>query len=61
VQPITLDGESNCVAPATDGSSYSRKFSGKYSHQIVKGTAGHNLPQEAPQALAQAVVEVDGC
>jgi hypothetical protein len=35
-------------------------FAGKYSHQIVKGNAGHNLPQEAPQAFAQAVVEVDG-
>ena len=60
VPAITLDGESNGIAPPTDGSSYRKKFSGKYSHQIVKGTAGHNLPQEAPQAFAQAVVEVDG-
>jgi pimeloyl-ACP methyl ester carboxylesterase len=60
VPAITLDGESNGIAPPTDGSSYRRKFSGKYSHQIVKGKAGHNLPQEAPQAFAQAVVEVDG-
>ncbi len=57
---ITLDGESNGVAPPTDGASYRNKFSGKYSHQIVKGNAGHNLPQEAPRAFAQAVVEVDG-
>jgi pimeloyl-ACP methyl ester carboxylesterase len=60
VPAITLDGESNGIAPPTDGSSYREKFSGKYSHQIVKGNAGHNLPQEAPQAFAQAVVEVDG-
>jgi pimeloyl-ACP methyl ester carboxylesterase len=60
VPAITLDGESNGVAPPTDGSSYRRKFSGRYSHRIVKGNAGHNLPQEAPRAFAQAVVEVDG-
>lgn len=42
-----------------DGSTYRNKFSGKYSHRIFKGI-GHNVPQEAPQAFAQAVVEVDG-
>ena len=60
VPAITLDGESNGVAPPTDGSSYRQKFSGKYSHEIVKGNAGHNLPQEAPEAFAKAVIEVDG-
>ena len=44
---------------AADGASYARKFSGKYSHRIFKGI-GHNVPQEAPQAFAKAVVEVDG-
>jgi pimeloyl-ACP methyl ester carboxylesterase len=44
---------------AADGTSYARKFSGKYSHRIFKGI-GHNVPQEAPQAFAEAVVEVDG-
>ena len=36
------------------------KFSGKYSHRTITGGIGHNLPQEAPQAFAQAVVDVDG-
>jgi pimeloyl-ACP methyl ester carboxylesterase len=44
---------------AADGTSYRKKFSGKYSHRIFKGI-GHNVPQEAPQAFAQAVLEVDG-
>ncbi len=56
---ITLDGDSDGVAPATDGASYASKFSGKRTHRIIKG-AGHNLPQEAPQAFADAVVEVAG-
>jgi len=42
-----------------DGTAYRNKFSGKYSHRILKGI-GHNVPQEAPQAFAQAVVEVNG-
>ena len=42
-----------------DGASYRNKFSGKYSHQILKGI-GHNVPQEAPQAFAEAVLTVDG-
>jgi hypothetical protein len=35
-----------------------QKFSGKYSHRTIKGGIGHNLPQQAPQAFAEAVVEV---
>ncbi len=45
--------------PAADGTSYAKKFSGKYSHRILNGI-GHNVPQEAPEAFAKAVVEVDG-
>ncbi|HWN99040.1 MAG TPA: alpha/beta hydrolase [Blastocatellia bacterium] len=56
---ITLEGDAN-GAPHLDASSYAKKFSGKYAHQIIKGGVGHNLPQEAPQAFAKAVVEVDG-
>ena len=37
-----------------------KKFSGKYAHRIIKGGIGHNLPQEAPQAFAEAVIDVDG-
>jgi len=59
VPTITLDGDSDGVAPATDGTSYARKFTGRRTHRIIKG-AGHNLPQEAPRAFADAVVEVDG-
>jgi len=58
VPTITLEGDAN-GAPHPDGSSYARKFSGKYAHRIIKGGVGHNLPQEAPQAFAEAVVEVD--
>jgi pimeloyl-ACP methyl ester carboxylesterase len=59
VPTITLEGDAN-GAPHPDASSYAKKFSGKYSHKTVKGGVGHNLPQEAPQAFAEAVVEVDG-
>jgi pimeloyl-ACP methyl ester carboxylesterase len=58
VPTITLEGDAN-GAPHPDASSYAKKFSGKYSHRIIKGGVGHNLPQEAPQAFAQAVVDVD--
>jgi pimeloyl-ACP methyl ester carboxylesterase len=44
---------------AADGASYSKKFSGKYSHRVFNGI-GHNVPQEAPKAFAQAVIDVDG-
>ena len=56
---VTLDGDSDGVAPATDGSAYASRFAGKRTPRIVKG-AGHNLPQEAPQAFVDAVVEVAG-
>ena len=59
VPTITLEGDTN-GAPHPDASSYARKFSGRYEHRIITGGVGHNLPQEAPQAFAQAVVDVDG-
>jgi pimeloyl-ACP methyl ester carboxylesterase len=59
VPTITLEGDAN-GAPHPDASSYANKFSGKYAHRLIKGGIGHNLPQEAPQAFAQAVVDVDG-
>jgi pimeloyl-ACP methyl ester carboxylesterase len=59
VPTITLDGDSDGVAPASDGSSHAMKFSGRRTHRIIKDI-GHNLPQEAPRAFAEAVVEVDG-
>jgi pimeloyl-ACP methyl ester carboxylesterase len=58
VPTITLEGDAN-GAPHADAASYAGKFTGRYSHRVIKGGVGHNLPQEAPQALADAVVEVD--
>jgi pimeloyl-ACP methyl ester carboxylesterase len=58
VPTITLEGDAN-GAPHLDPSAYPKKFSGKYSHRTINGGIGHNLPQEAPQAFAEAVVEVD--
>jgi pimeloyl-ACP methyl ester carboxylesterase len=58
VPTITLEGDAN-GAPHADPSAYARYFKGKYLHRTVPGGIGHNLPQEAPQAFADAVVEVD--
>jgi pimeloyl-ACP methyl ester carboxylesterase len=58
VPTITLEGDAN-GAPHPDPSAYAKKFSGKYAHRTIKGGIGHNLPQEAPQDFAQAVLEVD--
>jgi pimeloyl-ACP methyl ester carboxylesterase len=59
VPTITLEGDAN-GAPHPDSSSYAKKFAGKYAHRIIKGGVGHNPPQEAPQAFAEAVVDVAG-
>ena len=58
VPTITLEGDAN-GAPHPDAASYAKKFSGKYEHRIISGGVGHNLPQEAPRAFADAVVDVD--
>jgi pimeloyl-ACP methyl ester carboxylesterase len=58
VPTITLEGDAN-GAPHADASAYAGKFSGKYEHRVIEGGVGHNLPQEAPQAFAQAVIDVD--
>ena len=47
------------MEPHTRASAYARKFSGKYEHRIITGGVGHNLPQEAPQAFAQAIIDVE--
>ncbi|HEU4934154.1 MAG TPA: alpha/beta hydrolase [Pyrinomonadaceae bacterium] len=59
VPTITLEGDAN-GAPHPDPGVYAKKFSGKYAHRLIKGGIGHNLPQEAPQAFADAIIEVDG-
>jgi pimeloyl-ACP methyl ester carboxylesterase len=57
VPTITMEGDAN-GAPHPDASAYARKFSGKYSHRIITGGVGHNLPQEAPRDFAKAVIDV---
>jgi pimeloyl-ACP methyl ester carboxylesterase len=59
VPTITLEGDAN-GAPHPEASAYAGKFSGKYEHRVIRGGTGHNLPQEAPQAFAQAVIDVGG-
>lgn len=59
VPTITLEGDAN-GAPRPEPASYAKKFSGKYAHHTITGGVGHNLPQEAPKAFADAIVEVDG-
>jgi pimeloyl-ACP methyl ester carboxylesterase len=58
VPTITMEGDDN-GAPHPPPAAYAKKFSGKYQHRLIKGGIGHNLPQEAPQAFAAAVVDVD--
>ena len=57
VPTITLEGDAN-GAPHPDPSAYAGKFSGRYEHRTVDGGIGHNLPQEAPEAFAKAVIDV---
>jgi pimeloyl-ACP methyl ester carboxylesterase len=57
VPTITMEGDAN-GAPHPDASAYAKKFSGRYEHRLLKGGIGHNLPQEAPQAFAQAIVDI---
>jgi pimeloyl-ACP methyl ester carboxylesterase len=59
VPTITLEGDAN-GAPHPPPEAYRQKFSGKYAHRTLGGGVGHDLPQEAPHAFAQAVVDVDG-
>jgi pimeloyl-ACP methyl ester carboxylesterase len=57
IPTITLEGDAN-GAPHPDPAAYAGKFSGKYQHRTIRGGIGHNLPQEAPQAFAQAIIDV---
>jgi len=58
VPTITMEGDSNGAIHA-DSAAYRNHFSGKYEYRLITGGIGHNLPQEAPQAFAQAVLDVD--
>jgi len=57
VPTITLEGDAN-GAPHPEPAAYAKKFSGNYAHRTINGGVGHNLPQEAPQAFAQAIIDV---
>src|SRR5580698_5470729 len=59
VPAITMEGDSNGAIHAPS-EAYRAKFSGKYEARLIRGGVGHNLPQEAPQAFAQAVIDVAG-
>ena len=54
---IPFEGDAN-GAPHVEPSAYSQKFIGKYLHRTINGGIGHNLPQEAPQAFVQAILDV---
>jgi pimeloyl-ACP methyl ester carboxylesterase len=58
VPTITLEGDAN-GAPHPEPAAYAKRFTGKYKHELIKGGVGHNLPQEAPGAFADAVIAVD--
>ena len=57
VPAVTLDGDGDGVSPATDGQSTAAKFTARRVHRVVP-RAGHNLPQESPEAFAAAVLEL---
>ncbi len=57
VPTITMEGDAN-GAPHPEPSAYAKKFSGKYAHRTITGGIGHNLPQEAPHAFAEAIIDV---
>lgn len=57
VPTITLEGDAN-GAPHPNPSDYAKKYSGRYEHRTITGGIGHNLPQEAPQAFADAILQV---
>ncbi|RWN03835.1 MAG: alpha/beta hydrolase [Mesorhizobium sp.] len=58
VPTITLEGDAN-GAPHPDPDAYAKKFFGKYEHRLITGGIGHDLPQEAPEAFAKAIIDVD--
>ena len=57
VPTVTLEGDAN-GAPHPDASRYRGTFTGPYAHRVLTGGVGHNLPQEALEAFAQAVIDV---
>ena len=56
IPAITMEGDAN-GAPHPQPAQYRAKFAGAYAHRLITGGVGHNLPQEAPAAFAQAVLD----
>jgi pimeloyl-ACP methyl ester carboxylesterase len=57
VPTISMEGDANGAPHYPDDTTYREKFSGKYEYRVIKGGIGHNLPQEAPQAFAEAIID----
>src|ERR1700744_2150460 len=60
VPSITLEGDANGAPHFPNDGPYRDRFTGKYTNRVISGGIGHNLPQEAPEAFAQAIIDVDG-
>jgi pimeloyl-ACP methyl ester carboxylesterase len=58
VPTITMEGDANGASHPEPGA-YAKMFAGKYAHRTIKGGIGHNLPQEAPQAFAEAIIDAE--
>jgi len=58
VPSIALEGDAN-GAPHPPAEAYAKRYTGKYEYRLIEGGVGHNLPQEAPRAFAQAIVDAD--
>ena len=59
VPTITLEGDAN-GAPHPEPAAYAKRYTGKYEHRLISGGVGHNLPQEAPDAFARAIMDAAG-
>lgn len=57
VPSINLHGGSDCVGPAEGSAGHHRFFTGAYDRRVLP-RIGHNLPQEAPEAFARAVLDL---
>jgi pimeloyl-ACP methyl ester carboxylesterase len=59
VPSINLHGTGDGIAPPESSESHARHFTGGYERRLVAG-AGHAMPQDAPQATAEAVLTLVG-
>ncbi|MDY0743928.1 alpha/beta hydrolase [Paucibacter sp. R3-3] len=58
VPTIVMEGDANGAPHAVGDAPFRKKFTGKYDYRLLTGGIGHNLPQEAPAAFAQAILDV---